>query len=141
MTNEETTAVAKAISDKALKHARSGLSVGRHEVDVTVRIHGSLSVFADTDKTPTVSIPMKETLALFIRYCGITREAAISVLTRAMTDALDDSTEGAGAVLAALPVLEETMNTIVNPMLKSLPRTPVKGMVKPDLVIEELVLV
>lgn len=144
MNNVTQIALTKAVNDKAAKIARSGLSVGRHEVDFTVRVSGTLNVSEDTDKVPTVSIPMKETLALFIRYSGITGPHAMALLKRAMTDALaanedgEQSSQGVGAIAEALPIIEETMRTIIEPMLADLPRTPVKGMVKASLQVTEV---
>lgn len=145
MNQINTIALAKAVAEKTTKAAREGLAVGTHEIDMTVRIHGTMTVAEDTSKVPTVSIPMKETLALFIKYSGITAQHATALLTRAMTEALaandegEQGTEGKGAILAALPILESTMANVVKPMLESLPKTPVKGAVKTKFNITEMV--
>ena len=131
-------ALSKAWAKKNVDAARDLMPVGTHEVDFTVHISGTMKVLEDTDKTPTVSIPMKEVLALFIRYCGITREAAITILTRAMNEALEESNQGAGALAAELPIIDEIIDSIVTPMLLKLKRTPVKGAVKADLEITEV---
>lgn len=138
MNNATIIALAKVVGTKETAAARNGLSIGRHEVDFMVRVRGTMNVGEDTEKTPTVSIPMKETLALFIRYCGITREAAMAILERAMTDALEQGPQGTGAVAEALPIIEETMAAIVNPMLARLPKTPVKGAVRTSLEFTEI---
>lgn len=141
----QSVAIAKAIATKDATAAREQLTVGKHEVDVTVRITGSLNVFADTEKTPTVSMPMKEVLALFIRYSGITGPHALALLKRAMTDALtktdsegSQNTQGEGAIAAVIKDIDETINLVVEPMLQNLPKTPVKGMVKPNLKVTTL---
>ena len=138
MNNPSIIALSKVVGTKEFAAARIGLGIGRHDVDFTVRVRGSMVVGTDTEKTPTVSIPMKETLALFIRYCGITREAAMAILERAMTDALEQGPQGTGAVAEALPIIEETMAAIVEPLLARLPKTPVKGAVRTNLEFTEI---
>ncbi len=141
MDNIATVALSKVIKETALKAARAGLAVGSHAVDFTVRVHGRMNVAEDTEKIPTVSIPMKETLALFIRYCGITREAAMLILERAMNDALAESSQGTGAIAEAMPIINETMDSVVAPLLARLTKTPVKGMVTTKLNITDVNLV
>lgn len=139
-------ALVKAVAKKAADAARDQLTVGRHEVDLTVRLVGHLQVFEDTEKTPTVSIPMKETLALFVKYSGITGPHAMNVLRRAMTEALaandetdgEQNTKGTGALADALPFIDEVMATVVEPMLASLPKTPVKGQCRAYLDVAEV---
>ena len=138
MNNATIIALAKVVGAKESAAARNGLGIGRHEVDFTVRVRGSMVVGADTNKIPTVSIPMKETLALFIRYCGITREAAMAILERAMNDALEQGPQGAGAIAEALPMIAEIEASIVNPLLARLPKTPVKGAVRTNLEFTEI---
>jgi hypothetical protein len=144
MDNKTIIALTKAVSDRQAKAARPSLTVGTHEVDFTVRVRGSLTVSEDTDKTPTVSIPMKETLALFIAYSGITGQHAKNLLTRAMTDALaiqadgEQNHNGVGAIRDALPKIAEIERDVVAPMLASLPRTKVNGMVRANLDVTEV---
>lgn len=132
-------ALAKLVSEKgdAFRNARAELAPGRYDVDLTVNVHGHMTVGADYSTVPTVSIPLKETLALFIHYCGITREAAMNVLRRAMTDSIEATGTGAGALAAALPVVAETMEQVENDILATLPRQPRKGVVRTYLEYEE----
>ena len=52
LTPAETLALSKAITDKdALKVARENITVGSHEVDVTVRVRGILKVAKNTEST------------------------------------------------------------------------------------------
>jgi hypothetical protein len=88
-------------------------------------------VLEDTDKTPTVSIPMKEVLALFIARSGCTREHSLALLRECMTDALRDGVKGAGAVAAAADIAAEHKKAVAE-MLRDLPRTFVAGAVKAD---------
>jgi hypothetical protein len=144
MNNKTIIALSKAVGKRQIDAARPSLTVGTHEVDFTVRVRGSLTVSEDTDKVPTVSIPMKETLALFIAYSGITGPHAANLLRRAMTDALavkedgEQNHRGVGAIREALPKIEEIERDVVAPLLLTLPRTPVNGMVRANLDVTEI---
>ena len=127
-----TLALSRAISNKADAAARSGVVAGTYDVDVTVRVRGTLEVLEDTDKTPTVSLPMKEVLALFIARSGCTREHSLNLLRECMADALRDGVKGEGAVAAAADIAAEHKKAVAE-MLKSLPRTFVAGAVKADI--------
>ena len=113
---------------KADKQARQEVEAGEHRVDALVRVKGTVKVSPDYTTRPTVSIPMKETLALFIHYCGCTREAAIAALHRAADEAIAATGKGAGSLEEALPVVEETLAKVVEELDK-LPRQPRKGAV------------
>lgn len=86
-------AISKAIG-KLPSTARADVGVGTHEVDETVRIKGTVSIFEDEQYRPTAEIPIKATMALFIRYSGITRDAAVVALIQAMQDAVAMGDEG-----------------------------------------------
>lgn len=129
-TPAETTALTKAAADAA----REGLTVGTHEVDVTVRVTGTVSVAEDTEKTPTVSIPVKEVLALFVARSGCTREASLALLRECLTDALSKGVSGTGAVEAAADI-DEVFRAEVAALTSALPKTPVRGAVKAKLAV------
>jgi hypothetical protein len=120
---------------KALKADRDAVAAGSYAVDVTVRVRGTVDVAADTAKTPTVSIPVKEVLALFIARSGATREASLKLLRECLTDALSKGVEGAGAVDAAADI-DAAFKAEVAALTASLPKTPVKGAVKAKLAVE-----
>ena len=138
MDDPQTVALCKAIPAAAAAKARRGLAPGRHEIDVTVRLRGELLVGEDTDKTPTASVPLLETLALFVHYSGITGGHATALLKRAMTDALAAGNSGVGAVADALPVVRRVQEEVVRPMLDALPRTRVAGQVRAKLDVQEV---
>jgi hypothetical protein len=127
-----TLALSRAVSTKEDKAARDGVTAGTYEVDVTVRVRGTIEVLDDTEKTPTVSLPMKEVLALFIARSGCTREASIALLRECMTDALREGVKGEGAVAAAADI-DAQYKAAVKDMLATLPKTPVRGAVKADI--------
>ena len=133
MDNLAKTAVAKA-SFKGLER----LPVGVHSVDTVVRIKGTIKVGEDYERTPTVSVPLKETLALFIAYSGITRKAATDALVKAMNDALANSDKGAGALKDSLAVVDETMETVSKSVLSKLKKVPCNGSVTTKLTVESM---
>ena len=110
---------------------------GMYEVDFEVAVKGSVSVGDDTTKKPTVSIPMKEVLALFIQRSGVTREASVKLLREAMIEALKQDTKGTGAIAAATDI-EQVSKDIVSEVVASLPRTPVLGRVTTNLEVEKI---
>jgi hypothetical protein len=114
---------------KADKDARGNVTPGDYHIDTMVRVKGTVKVGKDYTTVPTVSIPMKETLALFIHYCGCTREAAIDALRRAASESIEATGKGAGSLADALPVVEETLAKVQEEVLADLPRQPRKGAV------------
>lgn len=120
-------AVTKAVSDLAAARPLPGV----YQVDETITVHvnGVLTVLTDTEKTPTVSIPVKEVLALFIARSGATREASLNLLRECLTDALKGGVKGEGAVDAAASVDAEFKAAVAD-LTASLPKTPVRGAIK-----------
>lgn len=131
LTDLTTLALSRAVSSKEDKVAREGVAPGTYDVDVTVRVRGTIEVLDDTEKTPTVSIPLKEVLALFVARSGCTREHSLALLRECMADALRDGVKGEGAVAAAADIDAEYKRAVKD-MLAGLPKTPVKGAVKAD---------
>jgi hypothetical protein len=90
----------KSISTKTLEAAkkaisselkvREDLTPGSYIVDeeLHLKLDGSVTVNEPEKYIPTVSIPVKATLALFVRYSGITGDRALAALEMAMTEAL-----------------------------------------------------
>jgi len=138
-------AAAKAIKAAAEKQAKAELSPGSYPVDVKVRIRGQINVFEPEEYTPTTSIPLKSALALFIRRCGVTRDAALAALQDAMIDALRHAEGDADANIAAaisedLEVVDDCLAR-VEAMAKALPKKQRDGKVTTKLTVEELVAV
>lgn len=137
LNNIEVTALNNLVAAKVAKTARDEVNPGEHTVDFTVRVTGTVKVLADTEKTSTVSIPVKEVLALFVARSGCTREASLKLLRECLTDALSASTEGKGAIDGAID-LDAEFKAAVSDLTASLPKTPVKGAVKTALNVEVL---
>lgn len=141
LNNAEVVALTKAIKAAELTAARKGLTVGEHPIDITCRVTGNITVGEQEDYTPTISIPIKSTLALFIRYCGVTRKAAEAALVRAMTEALNQDVKGEeknAIIQKAISENEEVIATCeakVKMMVGALPKAKRDGKVRSNLTV------
>jgi hypothetical protein len=116
----------KAIADELKK--RDGLEPGTYNVvdeSVNVSMSGLCEVNVPEMFTPTVEIPLKVSLALFMRYSGITGQHALNALERAMTEALTLGVKGEKTIVecATLDKYEEKVKV----MLGELPKKERKG--------------
>jgi hypothetical protein len=102
---------------------------GVHEVAecVTFDIVSEVKVSEDSERTPTVSVPLLPTLALFIRYSGVTGPTALRALERAMREAIEAG-EGATEAIAEVADIEACEARVVAAM-QALPKVPKKGAV------------
>jgi hypothetical protein len=139
------TALAKSLTKQA-KKARESLSSGDHEVEgeITLFYKGDVTVLPDETYTPTADIPLKVALALFVRYSGITRDAAMEALIKAMKKALEiEELKGKDKKLAVeaireiadLDEAEETMRA----GLDKLPLKDRKGKVLAKVAVNEVI--
>ena len=121
-------AIEKAASKTAkAENARDKLTPGTYSVETVVKVSGTLTVAPDTERVPTVSIPLLPALALALRYAGVTGNAARDAILRGVREALENGQ-------AAADLLPEGLESEVAALKKSiaaeLPKTPVKGAVK-----------
>ena len=118
-------ALSKAIASE-IKN-REDPEVGTHKVSekLTFEVEGSVQKCEDETYTPTVDIPLKVTLALFVRYSGITGDAALNALERAMSEALALGEKGEKKV-SEVAEIDRAMSKVVS-MLGELPRKTRKG--------------
>ena len=77
LTNAETIAVTKAIESKDAKGARNELPVGEHEIDVLVRIFGTIKVGEDYEQRKTAAMPQIKMLLAAIMLNGISVKAFV----------------------------------------------------------------
>jgi hypothetical protein len=117
--------LAKAL-DTELK-SREDLAPGIHAVSdsVNLTLSGSVEVNEPETYTPTINIPLKVTMALFVRYSGITGAAALKALEKAMSEALTLDKK-AVKLISELAVLEQAEEK-VTAMLGELPKAERKG--------------
>jgi len=137
MTNEETVAIAKVIKKAVLTAARDALDPGEYDIDATISLSGYIRVAEDTEKVPTVNIPILDALALAIHDAGITGKAALAALKRAMIRALEQD-EDAKQIIQEQRASLERAEIEIRAALADLPKVTVKGMVTTKLEIETL---
>jgi hypothetical protein len=115
--------------EKEAKLARPHVDAGEYDIDTIVHLHvsGTLDVGEDEQYTPTAKIPWKATMALFLRYAGVTREHAMASLVLAMQEALKTDAKAAELV-AALADLDEA-EALVQAGLDDLPKESRAGKV------------
>ena len=133
MANDLTlTVLSKVIPSRKASAARDGVAAGEFPVDFTVSVKGIVTVEEDGEKKPTVSIPVKEVLALFIARSGATRDANIALLTSCISDALAAKGGKGGAKGALEAEFDATFGKVVEQFLSTLPKTRVRGDVVMD---------
>ena len=135
LTAIEQMAVAKAIADKAAKQARENLAVGTSNVDFYIHVCGDLSISQDTEKVPTVSIPLYATLAIALQKAGIQAENILSIIESSVSEAIaNDETVNESISERVRAICEHLKNRFA----ETLPKTPVKGAVRANLVVEKV---
>jgi hypothetical protein len=140
MNATEITALNNIVQAKALKAARADLAVGTHQVDVTVRVTGTVTVGEDYTRTPTVGVPVKEVLALFLARSGALREANVKLLQACFAEAMADGAgKGKDALKEAVADLDTVWADQVDALLAGMPVATVKGPVTTKLAVAEVV--
>ena len=130
MANDLTmTVLSKLVNARAATEARDGVTAGEFPVDFTVTVKGIVAVKEDTVKVPTVSIPIKETIGLFIARSGAMREANIRLLAECIGDALAAKGGKGGATGSLAGEFDAAFGDVVASFLAGLPKTRVKGIV------------
>lgn len=144
-----TMALSKAVNTKSkeAKAARAEMSVGSHNVDVTVRLKGVVTVGSDTSKASTNTLLNQEFLQLVLYNAGVTRNAAIEIVSRVAEEYMmcwDGSEEGKKEAKKTRQAVvkqfdpEGKIAAIFNKAKDRLPRTHVKGAVKFKGTVEEV---
>ncbi len=113
------------------KETRNKVRPGSYAFDFLLHIKGNTDVGEDFETTPTVSIPIIETLALFVSRAGFTRKKSLELLSNCVKDAILGNKKGAkGEIERVLPELTETIKKIKKEVLAELPKAKRKGIVK-----------
>lgn len=104
-------------------------TVGRHEIDevLVVRVRGSVERFTDQLVSPTVSIPLVSTLALFWSKAGLNRDEALSLLREAITEAMDDKVNEDAAIQKRIDDVQEAISAIRKDLIDQLPKMKRSG--------------
>ena len=131
LSSVELLALSKHFADLAKEQdARDNVSVGVHEVsaEMVLKLKGTVNVGEDETYQPTAKIPLKTTLALFMKYSGFTGAHALATLERAMKEAAELG-EDAAEKMSEMADLATTEKK-VSKMLAKLPKETRKGKVK-----------
>jgi len=128
--NLVTTVITKIVKGAAAEAARDALSAGTFPVDFVLKVTGEVTIRPDTVKVPTVSIPLKEVIALFLARSGALRAQNIALLSECITDALLAKSSGEGGATGALTSeFDKAFGEVVDNFLATLPKTKVRGAV------------
>ena len=108
---------------------KADFGVGRHEIDevLVVRVRGSVEKHTDQLVSPTVSIPLVSTLALFWEKAGLNRDEALSLLREAITEAMDDKVNEDAAIQARIEDVQQAISAIRKDLLDFLPKMKRSG--------------
>jgi len=115
-------AIAKLLKDTP------DLPVGQVTVDETVTLHVKATIKRNQDGeyTPTISIPLKATMALLLAKMGFQRERAAELLIEAMTEALSGERLGEDAISERMADVDAAMAR-VTAITDALPKAVRKG--------------
>lgn len=121
---------------KLAKGQRPLLAPGVHQISqrVSFDLVGEMTVGEDHERTPTQSIPYKTAFALFVRYSGVTGEAAAKAMERALHEAIAMERDGEPDAKAKATLLKgvadlDDAEKIVQKQLDALPKKSVRGTV------------
>lgn len=133
MTSAERLALAYLNKNKWLGEARSELKPGRYDVDVTVRVKGSLEINKDTEVAPTVKFDTQGMLLLMInepdRFSGLSGADLLSALNEAAGNL---STEEKKRLMAATAYTDAEAAYKAE-VIERIGKSPRKGSVKAKL--------
>lgn len=117
-------AAIKSLIAKAWKNESADLTIGRHQFDevLLVRIRGSVEKHGDQLVSPTVSIPLVSTLALFWDKAGLNRDQALMLLREAITEAMDDRVNEDTAIQQRIDDVQEAITAVRTELIDKLPK-------------------
>jgi hypothetical protein len=114
----------KALIVKKFKDSEADLDVGRHWIDETVvlRVSGTVERHEDQWILPTVSIPLIPTIAFFWERLGVEKEAAMSVLRDAITEAMRANTNESPSIKSKMDDVAEAVAAVKRDLIGELPK-------------------
>ena len=114
----------KALIIKKFKDAEIELDVGRHWVDetVVVRVSGTVERHEDQWIAPTISIPLIPTIAFFWERLGVEKDAAMSVLRDAITEAMQAQTNESPSIKSKMDDVAEAVAAVKRDLICGLPK-------------------
>ena len=114
----------KALIVKKFKDADLDLDVGRHWVDetVVVRVSGTVERHEDQWIAPTISIPLIPVIAFFWDRLGVEKDAAMSVLRDAITEAMQSKTNESPSIKSKMDEVAEAVAAVKRDLIGVLPK-------------------
>jgi hypothetical protein len=114
----------KALIVKKFKDAELDLEVGRHWVDETVviRVSGTVERHEDQWIAPTISIPLIPTIAFFWERLGVGKDAAMSVLREAITEAMQAKTNESPSIKSRIDDVAQAVAAVKRDLIGELPK-------------------
>jgi hypothetical protein len=114
----------KALIVKKFKDADIDLDVGRHWVDetVVVRVSGTVERHEDQWIAPTISIPLIPTIAFFWERLGVEKDAAMSILRDAITEAMQAKTNESPSIKSKMDDVAEAVAAVKRDLIGELPK-------------------
>jgi len=114
----------KAMIAKKFKDAELDLDVGRHWVDETVviRFSGTVERHEDQWIAPAISIPLIPTIAFFWERLGVEKDAAMSVLREAITEAMRAETNESPSIKSRIDDVAQAVAAVKRDLIGELPK-------------------
>jgi len=114
----------KALIVKKFKDAELDLDVGRHWIDETVviRVSGTVERHEDQWIAPTISIPLIPTIAFFWDRLGVGKDAAMSVLREAITEAMQAKTNESPSIKSKVDDVAAAVAAVKRDLIGELPK-------------------
>ena len=114
----------RALIVKKFKDAELELGIGRHKVDETfvVRVVGSVERHEDQWIAPTISIPLIPVMAFFWDRLGVEKDAAMSVLRDAITEAMQSKTNESPSIKSKMDEVAEAVAAVKRDLIGVLPK-------------------
>ena len=130
--NDATIASLSAVFAKMNKGV--SLPAGQYTVDevITLRVAGSVMKGEDEAYVPTISVPVKALAAALLARMGATREASITMLVDAISEALEGGKKANDTITERLKDVEEAFETVNQRVLANLPPSTRKGKTRAD---------
>lgn len=119
----------QSILGKIWSKTAPDLAPGLTEVhgEYLVRVSGCVEKGADSEATPTVSIPLITTLAFCFEKLGVDRDSVAPVLREAIREAMEAEQKEDSAIQARIRHVSEAIDFVKKEILQTLPKMKRQG--------------
>ena len=131
-------ALAKGQKTAVVSGASKELGVGEHTIDAWVHLTGTIKKAEDEQATPTVSLSVLETLALALKFSGVTGDNAKNVIRQTITTALTADSKSKGALTDQYDWLEDEVKALKADVISKLPKITKSGKVTTKVTFEDV---